>query len=150
MPRFFFLLGLVAVAFIALLFVPGSSEEPPPNREDYEANGIFAWIGGAVASRPGYRLPGTPFDVPLNQPRGVAVPAPDSAGETRLAKLALVSGAAARIRYGDKTLCLVAGGGANPPGCRGKPRSTGSIPLRPAPGTLSIEAVGTPVRVESR
>jgi hypothetical protein len=148
MPRFFILLGLIAVAFVALMFVPGSSEQPPQNREDYEASGIFAWIGEVAASRPGYKLQGTPFDIAANQRRDVLFRA-GREGERRLVKLTLVSGAAARVRYGDKTLCLVVGG-ANPPGCRGKPRTTGSFPLQPAAGMISIEALGAPVRVESR
>jgi hypothetical protein len=158
MRIFFIGLVVLAVVFLGVMGLAGKGNEPPPRDDEadnYEAPDFFKSIGRLAFYYPGnaFVLPGTPFLVRLGKPVGVKV-APGSG--TRLVKLQLVSGAAARITYECgggclKTLCLVGSGAERPAGCGKAASDRGTILLEAAGGDIRIEAVGfRPVRVVSR
>jgi hypothetical protein len=158
MRIFFIGLVVLAVVFFGIMGLGGKGNEPPPNETaaaDFDPPDVFESLGRLAFYYPGnaFVLPGTPFLVRRGMPVKVKIP-PESGG-TRLVKLQLVFGAAARVTYAcgggcEKTLCLVRSGSGRPPNC-GRPSDRGTILLEPAGGEIQIEASDfRPVRVVSR
>jgi hypothetical protein len=157
MRIFFIGLVVLAVVFFGIMGLGGKGNEPPPSNATaakYEPHVFFNSLGRLAFYYPGntFVLPGTPFLVRFGMPVDVTV-APGSG--TRLVKLQLDSGAAARVTYTCgggclKTLCLVGSGPERPPNCE-RASDRGTILLEPAGGKILIEAAGfRPVRVVSR
>jgi hypothetical protein len=157
-----FLIALIGVGiiFVGIIGFVDSVEQPPArgHEDDYQPSPFFSSLGNIASLYPGatYVLPDpNPFTVGPN-PRVFTIPRTDST-QTRLVKLALRAGSSALVTYNcagancSKSLCLVPAAGVSQPGCLGKPRDTGAIPLDPAGGTIEVKALSPQTAmVESR
>jgi len=157
MRVFFIVVAVFAVVFFGIMGFAGDGNEPAPKDEEarrYEPHWTLKSIGNLAFYYPGktYKLSGSPFLVSRARPVQVRI---DAGTGTRLLKLQLVAGPAARAVYScgsgcEKTLCLIDSDIDRPPGCE-RASDRGTILLEPAGGAIRIETTSfLPVRVTSR
>ena len=152
------LVVLVTAVCLAVIGFVGDRERPPTKDKQtaYKAEFPYDLLGKMASYWPfaTFKLSSRPIAAVPAVPTHYQIPASQ---DTRVIRLAIVSGQAARISYTcdasdcPRITCVVAKGSSSPPDCGGEPVDSRSFALERSGGNIKIEALlNQPVQLESR